>query len=113
MNRHPMIGWEILRNIPFLREAAAVVRSHHERYDGTGYPDGLKGEEIPLPARIFSVADALDAITTDRPYRPAARLALARSAIARGAGTQFDPRVAEVLTELSDETLERIRKGGF
>jgi putative nucleotidyltransferase with HDIG domain len=109
MRRHPVIGWEILKQIPFLASAAGIVRAHHERWDGSGYPDGLSGEEIPLEARIFAVADALDAITTDRPYRPAAALAEARAAIARGAGTQFDPGVVAALDEIPDADLERIK----
>src|SRR4051812_36631786 len=111
MRRHPLIGWEILRGIPFLERASEIVRHHHERWDGSGYPDGLAGEEIPLAARIFAVADALDAITTDRPYRPAAPLVEARRTIAAAAGTQFDPRVVEALDELGDEVVERIRTG--
>jgi putative nucleotidyltransferase with HDIG domain len=111
MRRHPVIGWEILRAIPFLEEAGRIVRHHHERWDGEGYPDGLAGEAIPLAARIFAVADALDAITTDRPYRPAASLDEARETIARGSGTQFDPRVVEALADVPDEALERIRTG--
>ena len=71
MARTRMIGAEIMRGIEFLPRPAKVVRSHHERWDGTGYPDGLAGEEIPLAARVFAVADVLDALTTDRPYRPA------------------------------------------
>ena len=71
MQEHCYHGYEILKKIPFLGEAAEIVYAHQERYDGTGYPRGLKGEQIPLGARIFSVADTLDAITSDRPYRPA------------------------------------------
>jgi ribonuclease P protein subunit RPR2 len=111
MQRHPVIGWEILRGIPFLEGASEIVRHHHERWDGTGYPDGLAGEAIPLAARIFAVADALDAITTDRPYRPAAPLAEARRSIAEVAGGQYDPRVVSALDEIPDETLERVRTG--
>jgi HD-GYP domain-containing protein (c-di-GMP phosphodiesterase class II) len=111
MRRHPVIGWEILRGIPFLERASEIVRHHHERWDGSGYPDGLAGEEIPLAARIFAVADALDAITTDRPYRPAAPLAQARESIESGAGSQFDSRVVEALAEIPDEVLGRIRTG--
>ena len=101
MSRHPVIGAEIVHGIEFLSEAAAVVRSHHERWDGTGYPDGLAGEEIPLAARVFSVADVLDALTTDRPYRPALLDALrprddhresGRSSIPRRRGVQRDRR---------------------
>jgi HD-GYP domain-containing protein (c-di-GMP phosphodiesterase class II) len=109
MRRHPVIGAEIVGGVPFLERAAGIVRTHHERFDGSGYPDGLAGEDIPLAARIFAVADALDAITTDRPYRPAASMADARQAIAKGAGTQFDPRAVEALAEVPDEELERIR----
>ena len=70
MARHPIVGWEILRDIEFLGEAKAVVRSHHERWDGKGYADGLAGEDIPLGARVFAVADTPDELTTDRPYGP-------------------------------------------
>ena len=85
------------------------MRHHHERFDGEGYPDGLAGEEIPLAARIFSVADALDAMTTDRPYRPGFTPDRAREEIRAGAGTQFDPAVVEQLDALSDDVIERIR----
>jgi HD-GYP domain-containing protein (c-di-GMP phosphodiesterase class II) len=109
MRRHPVIGAEIVGAVPFLADASQIVRTHHERFDGSGYPDGLAGEEIPLAARIFAVADALDAITTTRPYRPAASFEEARAAIAQGAGTQFDPRVVEALGEVPDDVLERVR----
>ena len=109
MMRHPVIGYEILRQVPFLEEAARIVRSHHERYDGGGYPDGLSGDEIPLAARIFAVADAFDAITTERPYRPAASIAEARRTIARGAGKQFDPIAVAALETVPEEALETIR----
>jgi HD-GYP domain-containing protein (c-di-GMP phosphodiesterase class II) len=111
MRRHPVIGWEILRGIPFLERASEIVKFHHERWDGSGYPDGLEGEEIPLAARIFAVADALDAITTDRPYRPGASLADARKTIVASSGSQFDPRVVEALDQVPDEVLDRIRTG--
>jgi HD-GYP domain-containing protein (c-di-GMP phosphodiesterase class II) len=109
MRRHPEIGAQIVSGIDFLADAAKTVRHHHERFDGGGYPDGLRGEEIPLAARIFAVADALDAITTDRPYRPGVTLKRARREIQAGAGTQFDPAVVEALADVPDETLERIR----
>ena len=89
--QHPVVGAEILRDVDFLGEGKLVVRHHHERWDGTGYPDGLAGEEIPLAARVFSVADTLDALTTDRPYRPASDWSDARAEIRRVTGTQFDP----------------------
>ena len=109
MRRHPMIGFEIVRAIPFLADAAQIVRHHHERWDGTGYPDGLSAERIPVAARIFSVVDALDAMTTDRPFSPMVSFAQARSEIAAKAGSQFDPAVAAALESLPDSTLEQIR----
>jgi putative nucleotidyltransferase with HDIG domain len=109
MERHPLVGWEILREIEFLGEAKLVVRHHHERWDGAGYPDRLAGDAIPLAARVFAVADVLDALTTDRPYRPASPLAEARDEIAASAGTQFDPTVVEAFLEIPMERLDHIR----
>jgi ribonuclease P protein subunit RPR2 len=108
MAQHPEIGEQIVGGIEFLAEAARVVRSHHERWDGSGYPDGLAGEEIPLAARVFSVADVLDALTTDRPYRPASPFSVARQMIVAEAGKQFDPRVIEAFTSIDDATFEQI-----
>lgn len=108
MAQHPLIGAEILRGVEFLAEAAAVVRSHHEHWDGSGYPEGLSGEEIPLSARVFAVADVLDALTTDRPYRPASSFAQARAMISDDAGRHFDPRVIEAFNSIPDEVFERI-----
>jgi ribonuclease P protein subunit RPR2 len=109
MRRHAAIGHEIVRDIPFLGEAAQIVRHHHERWDGSGYPDGLAGKEIPLAARIFSVVDTLDAMTTERPYSPAVSIAQARAEIAAKSGSQFDPAVVAQLAELPDDALERIK----
>src|SRR5205085_11653030 len=83
MKKHPEAGEQILRHVPFLQEAAAVVRHPHERYDGSGYPDGLAGEAIPFGARIFALADTLDAMTSDRPYRKAAGYDAARLEVQR------------------------------
>jgi ribonuclease P protein subunit RPR2 len=110
MAKHPAIGAEIIRDIGFLGAAAAVVRSHHERWDGTGYPDGLPGEEIPLTARVFAVADVLDALTTDRPYRPASPFAAAREMINAESGTHFDPQVVAVFNTIPDDTFQRIKE---
>jgi ribonuclease P protein subunit RPR2 len=85
------------------------VRHHHERWDGSGYPDGLAGPEIPLAARVFAVADTLDALTTDRPYRDACSLPYAREVIAAAADTQFDPAVVEAFLSIPAEALDRIR----
>jgi ribonuclease P protein subunit RPR2 len=111
MVKHPEIGSEILRHIDFLDDAKVVVRHHHERWDGEGYPDGLSGETIPVQARVFAVADTLDALTTDRPYRPAASWAEARQIIRAHAGTQFDPAIVAAYETVSDEAFERIRDG--
>ena len=109
MARHPVIGAQIIRGIDFLGEAYKVVRHHHERWDGAGYPDGLAGHDIPLPARVFAVADTLDALTTDRPYRDATSLRTAREVIRAAAGTQFDPAIVAAFDAVPDEELERIR----
>jgi HD-GYP domain-containing protein (c-di-GMP phosphodiesterase class II) len=110
MEGHPVIGFEILRDIHFLGTAKVVVRHHHERWDGGGYPDGLAGEDIPLAARVFAVADTLDALTTNRPYRDATDLTTARAVVAAASGTQFDPTVVEHFDRIPDETLDRIRE---
>jgi len=109
MERHPVIGWEILRDIHFLGEAKVVVRSHHERWDGTGYPDGLAGTAISLAARVFAVADTLDALTSDRPYRPASPLSEARDIIVAESGTHFDPDIVTAFLTIDEGVLERIR----
>jgi len=110
MREHAYHGYQIVKKIPFLSEAAEIVYSHQERFDGSGYPRGLKGEQIPLGARIFSIADTLDAITSDRIYRPAQSLQAAREEIARWAGRQFDPEVVKVFLEMPDNIWEDLRK---
>ena len=102
MRRHCEIGFAVLERIPFLKEAAEIVLSHQEMYDGTGYPRGLKGDNIPLGARIFAVADTLDAMISDRPYRKALPISAAREEIRRFSGKQFDPRVVEVFLSHPD-----------
>ncbi len=103
MHRHPEMGYEMLKGVPFLQEALPVVLHHQEMYDGTGYPHGLSGEQIPLGARIFAVADSYDAMTSTRPYRAAMRHEDALQEILRCRGTQFDPRVVEAFLSLFDE----------
>ena len=110
MRTHPEIGRQLVEQVPFLRGAVPIVYHHHERWDGTGYPLGLKGEDIPLGARIFSVADAFDAMTFDRPYSQAIPLTDARLEIQRSAGTHFDPRVVETFLHLPLEVFETIRR---
>jgi putative nucleotidyltransferase with HDIG domain len=95
MKKHPQIGYEILSGIDFLAPAAAIVLAHQERWDGTGYPKRLRHTEIPLGARIFAVVDAVDAMTSDRPYRMALSFEYAIEEVRRCTGTQFDPGVAE------------------
>jgi HD-GYP domain-containing protein (c-di-GMP phosphodiesterase class II) len=109
MEQHPVIGARIVADIPFLAgDAAAVVRSHHERWDGGGYPDGLTGSDIPLSARIFSVADVLDALTTTRPYRTASPISEARARIVAAAGTHFDPTVVAAFGSVPDDVFADI-----
>jgi len=95
--------------VDFLGEGKLVVRHHHERWDGQGYPDGLSGEAIPLAARVFAVADALDALTTDRPYRPASSFPAARREVCSKAGTQFDPAVVAAYRDVPDAAFEALR----
>jgi putative nucleotidyltransferase with HDIG domain len=97
IRRHPALGHRILEPLDELEEVRAIVRHHHERWDGTGYPDGLKGETIPLPSRIIAVADTIDAITSDRPYRRGSPLDLALGEVRRYSGEQFDPGVVKAL----------------
>jgi putative nucleotidyltransferase with HDIG domain len=96
MREHCERGYAMVSKIPFLREASEIVYAHQESFDGSGYPRGLKGEEIPLGARIFAVADTLDAITSDRPYRNRRSFSEAREEIMRCSGKQFDPAIVEV-----------------
>ena len=110
IRRHPVVGWEILREIDFLGEAKLVVRHHHERWDGGGYPDGLRGDDIPLVARVFAVADTLDALTTDRPYRPATTFDAARTEIAAMSGTQFDPEIVAAFSGMPAARFEALRE---
>jgi putative nucleotidyltransferase with HDIG domain len=110
MREHCYKGYQIVKKIPFLKEACDIVYSHQEHYDGTGYPRGLKGNEIPLGARIFSVADTLDAITSDRVYRAAQTLQAARKEIQDWSGRQFDPEVVEVFQQMPDEIFMELRR---
>ncbi|RMG10634.1 MAG: response regulator [Deltaproteobacteria bacterium] len=109
MREHPRIGYEMVKDIPYLEPAAEIILAHQEKFDGTGYPAGLKGCAIPLGARIFSVADAYDAIVSDRPYRKGQSHEAAAQEIARCAGTQFDPAVVEVFLAMDPEELQRLR----
>ncbi|HUY15180.1 MAG TPA: HD domain-containing phosphohydrolase [Terriglobia bacterium] len=109
MQAHVEIGYRLVNRIAFLAPAAEIVLSHQEQFDGQGYPRGLAGEQIPLGARIFAVADALDAMTSDRPYRKALGLAYAKKEIENQSGKQFDPAVVRVFLSLPDSVWEGIR----
>jgi putative nucleotidyltransferase with HDIG domain len=110
MREHCARGYEMVRKIPFLREAAEIVYAHQENFDGSGYPRGLRGEEIPLGARIFSIADTLDAMTSDRPYRSCMGFAAAREEIKRFSGRQFDPSIVEVFLGMPTELWSELRQ---
>jgi putative nucleotidyltransferase with HDIG domain len=110
MRTHCDIGYQVLERIPFLHEASEIVLSHQEKYDGTGYPRELKAEQIPLGSRIFAVADTLDAMISDRPYRRALSLLQAKEEIRLHAGTQFDPRVVDVFFTIPDSVWMELRQ---
>jgi cyclic di-GMP phosphodiesterase len=110
MEKHTLLGHQMLQGISFLKGACQeIVRSHHERWDGSGYPDGLEGDEIPLGARVFAVADALDAMTTNRPYRRAQEWQFAVDELERQRGKQFDPDVVDAF-RLREDELREIRR---
>ena len=108
IRKHPVIGFEIVKGVSFLGEAAALIISHHERFDGTGYPHSLNRDEVPLEARLFAVIDTYDAMTSDRPYRKALTPEIAREEIIRCSGTQFDPEIVERFLEIPQSLLDEI-----
>jgi len=110
MRTHPEIGKRVIENIPFLRGAVPIVYSHHEKWDGSGYPRGLSAEEIPVGARIFSVVDAFDAMTFDRPYSKAISFDAAKAELKRCAGAHFDPSVVEAFLRVPEPLLDDIRR---
>jgi HD-GYP domain-containing protein (c-di-GMP phosphodiesterase class II) len=110
ITRHPLVAYKILKPLRFLAQEADAIKFHHERFDGKGYPDGLKGEEIPLPARIVTVADSFDAMTSTRPYRSALPHDVAMAEILRGKNAQFDPRVVEAFVTISRNRVAEIAR---
>jgi putative nucleotidyltransferase with HDIG domain len=109
MREHCALGYQILAKIPFLAESAEIVHCHQEFFDGGGYPRGLQGHQIPIGARLFAIADTLDAITSDRPYRKSRTFEHARAEIHRCSGTQFDPGVVEIFLRIPDELWLELR----
>jgi putative nucleotidyltransferase with HDIG domain len=109
MEAHTRIGYELVSRIAFLAGAAEIVLTHQERYDGTGYPQGLMGDEIPIGARVFAVADTMDAMTSDRPYRRALPFSVARDEIVRECERQFDPNVVQAFLSVPEQVWEGIR----
>jgi len=110
MRKHVEYGYRMLKHIPFLRDAALIMLHHHERYDGAGYPQGLKDQDIVIGARIFAVADTYDAMTTDRPYRKALTDQDAREEIAQCSGSQFDPAVSEAFLNIAVDRWLQIKE---
>ena len=110
MRRHPDIGYEMLRGVRFLAKPSEIVYAHHERFDGKGYPSALAGDDIPLGARVFAVADTFDAMTSDRPYRRALPWETARDEIVRHSGTQFDPQVVQGFLQAYERWVEEREK---
>ena len=109
MRQHVRIGYDMVSGISFLSGAAQILLAHQESYDGSGYPQGLAGDQIPMGARIFAVADALDAMTSDRPYRNALSFQDARGEIVRCSGSQFDPDVVLAFLGIPEDAWRRMR----
>jgi len=110
MKRHPQLGYRLASRVEFLKDAAKIILAHHERYDGSGYPYGLRGETIPLGARVFAIVDALDAMTSDRPYRKARPFMAAREEISAYRGSQFDPTIIDAFMSVPETTWAEIRE---
>jgi HD-GYP domain-containing protein (c-di-GMP phosphodiesterase class II) len=110
MREHPVIGHQMLKDVPFLHSSLSGIRHHHERWDGSGYPDSLGGQTIPMQVRILSVADVFDALTSDRPYRDAMSIAEAMDTISREAGRQFDPAVVAAFIARTDRIVALLRQ---
>lgn len=111
MRAHCAKGHELVKKVPFLKDTADVIYSHHENYDGTGYPRGLRGDGIPLGARIVSLGNTLEAITSNQPYRAARPMSAAMEEIERCAGTQFDPEIANVVLKMPEKTWTALGQG--
>jgi response regulator RpfG family c-di-GMP phosphodiesterase len=108
MERHVQLGYDLVKGIPFLADAAEIILAHHERHNGSGYPRGLHGKDIPMSARIFAVADSFDAMTSDRPYRSALPVQTARTVIDAARGELFDPEIVDAFFALGQDTSKLI-----
>jgi hypothetical protein len=108
METHTWIGYNMMSEAPPLAEVADMILAHHERWDGSGYPRGLRGESIPVEARVFAIADTLDAMTTDRPYRKALPLSVAWAEINRESGRQFDPEIVEAFLSIPERVMQEL-----
>ncbi len=106
MKSHAVEGYNILKNVKHFQEVAKIVRSHHERFDGKGYPDGLKGKDIPFGSRIISVADSIDAMISDRPYRKGMDIEICKEQIEKNIGTMYDPMIAQCVIEHWNEVMK-------
>lgn len=111
IEKHVNHGYEIIRDVKFLSQAKDVILYHHEKWDGTGYPEGIKGDDIPLNARIFALVDVFDALISERPYKPAYPVEKALNIIREGRGTHFDPAVADTLLDMTPEEVMSINQG--
>ncbi len=109
IKRHPALGYGLVRDVKLVREVGDIILCHHEHYDGSGYPKGLKGAAIPLEARLFAVADTLDAVTSHRPYRGPRDFRAARRELQKNAGRQFDPEIVDVFCGMDLAVWEKIR----
>ena len=109
MREHPELGARILAPVPFFSDVSRIVQTHHEKFDGTGYPHGLSGNDIPFGARIFAVADVYDALTSARPYKRPFSSKVARSTILEGSGKHFDPEVVEAFSHIPEQEWNHIR----
>jgi HD-GYP domain-containing protein (c-di-GMP phosphodiesterase class II) len=109
LQEHCFRGHQLLKRLPYLEQAAEIVHSHHERFDGSGYPRGLKGHDIPLGARIFAVADTLEAIITDHPYRPGQSISKAREEIQQWSGRLFDPEIVQAFLSMPENIWKDLR----
>lgn len=110
MRKHPEIGRHILESVSFLKNASEIVFAHHERFDGKGYPRGLKGEEIPLGARIFAVVDAFDALTSKRSYQDSLSYEEALERIGQSRGTHFDPEIVDAFLSVPSQTWQALAR---